>query len=231
VLKVYPDAEALSHAAAALFVEQAQGVPHFSVSLSGGSTPKRVYELLAQPPYRDQVPWDKVHLFWGDERCVPADDPRSNFRMTRLALLDHVPIPPGQVHPIRGDIEPADAAREYEAVVRSFFGGAPPRFDLILLGLGDNGHTASLFPHTPVLHEMTRWVKEVYVDEVGMWRITMTVPLLNQGKLVAFLLAGAGKTTVLREVREGPRDTERLPAQLIAPSGELYWMVDKAAAG
>jgi 6-phosphogluconolactonase len=235
-MQIYPDAEALSRASAQMFADEAKravaAAGRFSVALSGGSTPKRVFELLATPAYRDQVPWDKVHVFWGDERAVPADDPRSNYRMTRLALLDHVPIPKNQVRPIAGDIDPAKSAEQYEATVRVYFGTETPRFDLILLGLGENGHTASLFPHTPVLHEKTRLVKECYVEEVGMYRITMTVPLLNQGKIDAFLVAGANKASVLKEVREGPRDPERLPAQLIAPlPGELRWLVDRAAAG
>lgn len=236
MFQVYPDAEGVSRAAAQMFADEAKRAVtasgRFSVSLSGGSTPKRVFELLATSPYREQVPWDKVHVFWGDERAVPADDPRNNARMARLALLDHVPIPKNQIHPIAGDIDPAKSAEQYEALIRSFFGSEPPRFDLILLGLGENGHTASLFPHTPVLHEKHRLVKEQYVAEVSMNRITMTVPLLNQGKVVAFLVAGSGKAAVLKEVREGPRDPERLPSQLIAPSpGELRWLVDRAAAG
>jgi 6-phosphogluconolactonase len=235
MLQVYPDAEALSRAAAQLFSDEsrrAAGKGGFAVCLSGGSTPKRVYELLAGPPYRDQVPWDKVHVFWGDERCVPPNDPRSNAHMARQALLDHVPIPANQVHPMRGDSDPAEAARQYEVLLHSFFAGQPPRFDLLFLGLGDNGHTASLFPHTPVLHEKNRWAKEQYVAEVDMNRITLTVPILNLAKLTAFLVAGASKAKVLREVREGPPDPERLPAQLIKPAaGDLRWLVDRAAAG
>jgi 6-phosphogluconolactonase len=236
IMQIYPDAESLSRAAAQLFVDEARqagtSAGRFSVNLSGGSTPKRVFELLAASPFREQVPWNKVHVFWGDERMVPPSDPRSNAHMTRLALLDHVAIPARQVHPIAGDIDPAESARQYEALLKSFFAGEAPRFDLTFLGLGENGHTASLFPHTPVLHEKDRWVKEVNVEEVKMWHVTMTAPVLNQGKLVVFLAAGASKVTVLREVREGPRDIERLPAQLIAPSpGELRWMVDRAAAG
>jgi 6-phosphogluconolactonase len=234
--EVYPDAEALAQAAAKLFVDQAKAAiadhGRFSVNLSGGNTPKRVFEVLAGKPYRDQAPWQQIHVFWGDERCVPPDDPRSNYRMTKLALLDHVPIPPAQIHPIAGDIDPAESARQYETLMKSFFAGGPPRFDLIYLGLGENGHTASLFPHTPVLDEKVRWVKEVYVDEVKMWRITMSAPVLNEGKVLAFLVAGGSKAAVLREVREGPYDPKRLPSQLIKPtSGELIWMVDRAAAG
>lgn len=287
MIQVYADAEALSRAAAELFVEQAkQAVAargRFAVSLSGGSTPKRVYELLAGPPFRDQVPWQQVHLFWGDERCVSAADSRSNYHMTRLALIDHVPIPKEQMHPIAGSETPGGAAKQYEAVLKSFFGKATPRFDLVFLGLGENGHTASLFPHTPVLKEKTRWASQVNIMDIlqltstpcephalikelerdfeitlslkpptdlnalanvfvaverelmkkqqVLDRVTMTAPLLNQAALIAFLVAGAGKAEVLHQVIEGPTDPQRLPAQLIKPtSGELRWMLDKAAA-
>lgn len=170
MIQVFPDPEALSAAAADLFVSQANEAAaargRFAASLSGGSTPKRVFELLAQPALRARVPWSQVHLFWGDERCVPPTDPRSNYRMTKLALLDHVPIPPAQVRPIDGTLSPAESATQYEAVLRSFFGSEPPRFDLVFLGLGENGHTASLFPHTPVLNEKSRWVREVNILDV-----------------------------------------------------------------
>lgn len=183
MIEVFADPEALSAAAAELFVRQANNAVaargRFVASLSGGSTPKRVFELLAQPPLRDRVPWPRVHLFWGDERCVSADDPRSNYRMTKLALLDHVPIPPAQVHPIDGSLPPAESARQYESLLKSFFGAAPPRFDLVFLGLGENGHTASLFPHTPVLAEKSRWVREVNILDIDqLTRSTSDMPAL-----------------------------------------------------
>lgn len=233
-LAVYPDLEALSRAAAELFVEQTlqavENCGRVSVALAGGSTPRRTYELLSEPPARNQVPWDRVHVFWGDERCVPADDPRSNSRMARRALLDHVPIPPGQIHPISCDQEPREAAERYEGVVRAYFAERPARFDLVFLGLGANGHTASLFPGTPVLGERRRWAAEVYVAEQDLFRVTLTVPLLNQAVLVAFLVSGAAKAAVLREVLNGPEDSQRLPAQLIRPTnGSVRWLVDRAA--
>ncbi len=233
-LVVYPDLEALSRAAAELFVEQArQAVAsrgRFSVALAGGRTPLRTYEPLAEPPSRDPVPWDRVHVLWGDERCVPADDPRSNARMARRALLDHVPIPPGQMHPISCGQEPRAAAERYEGVLRAFFAEGPPRFDLVFLGLGENGHTASLFPRTPVLEERQRWVAEVFVAEQGLFRVTLTAPLLNQAALVTFLVSGAAKAAVLREVLDGPDDPQRLPAQLIRPTnGSVRWLVDRTA--
>jgi 6-phosphogluconolactonase len=235
MIEIRDDLEALSRAAAELFARQAQEAAaqrgRFSVALSGGNTPKRTYELLAQPPLRDQVPWPQVHVFWGDERCVPPADPRSNYRMARQALLDHVPIPAAQVHRVAGEKPPQQAAADYQLDVQQFFQGAPPRFDLVYLGLGDNGHTASLFPNTPVLQERQRWVAEVYVAEQSMYRVTMTALLLNQAALVAFIVSGAGKAGVLPEVIEGPPDTQRLPAQLIQPApGQLLWLVDRAAA-
>jgi 6-phosphogluconolactonase len=235
MIKVYADLEALSQAAAALVVKQAElavaARGRFSLALSGGNTPKRTYELLARPPLVAQGPWDRMHIFWGDERCVPRDDPRSNARMARQVWLDHVPIPGPQIHPLDCAQAPAAAARQYEEQLREFFAGRPPRLDLVLLGLGENGHTASLFPGTPVLEEKARWAAEVYVAEQDLYRVTLTAPLLNQAAMVAFLVAGDSKAGVLREVLQGPRDVERLPAQLIQPAnGNLLWLADRKAA-
>ncbi len=235
MIKVYPDLEALSQAAAALLVEQAnQAVAargRFCVALSGGGTPRRTYELLAAPPFKEQAPWHGVHIFWGDERCVPLNDPRSNARMAKEAWLDHVPIPESQIHPLDCAQAPAEAARQYEAHLRQFFAGRPPRLDLVFLGLGDNGHTASLFPGTPVLKETERWAAEVYVAEQDLYRVTLTAPFINQAALIAFLVAGEAKAGVLKEVLQGPRDPERLPAQLIQPqNGKLLWLTDLKAA-
>jgi 6-phosphogluconolactonase len=236
MMTVYADLESLSRAAAALVVTQANRAVaargRFSLALAGGNTPRRTYELLAQPPFLDQAPWDRMHVFWGDERCVPLDDPRSNARMARNAWLDHVPIPPNQIHPLNCAPGPAAAARQYEARLREFFAGQPPRLDLVLLGLGHDGHTASLFPATPVLEEKGRWVAEVYLAEPDLPRVTLTAPLINQAAVVAFLVAGRSKAGVLREVRHGPRDPRRLPAQLIQPqNGDLLWLADREAAG
>lgn len=235
MIKIYPDLNALSRAAAAIFVEQAsQAVAargRFSVALSGGTTPQSTYELLAQSPSRDRVDWDKVHVFWGDERFVPLDDPRSNARMARKAWLDQVPLLKDQVHPIDCNKDPAGAAQEYEGLLRQFFAGEPPQLDLVFLGLGENGHTASLFPGTAVPGERQRWTAEVYVAVQNLYRVTLTPPLLNQARLTVFLVAGAGKAGVLREVLQSPRDPTRLPAQLIRPvDGELRWLVEEQAA-
>jgi 6-phosphogluconolactonase len=235
VIRIYPDIEALSRAAAELFAIEARRAEsergRFAVLLAGGETPRRCYELLAEAPVRDRVPWDAVHVFWGDERCVPANDRRSNAAMARRALLDHVPVPEAQIHPISCAGAPREGAAKYEGLLRAFFGGGPPRFDLVFLGLGENGHTASLFPGTAVLEEQERWVAEVHVAEEGLHRVTLTAPAINQAALVAFLAAGEEKAAVLREALEGNTDPRLLPARLIRPvNGELLWLVDRAAA-
>lgn len=235
MIQIFPDAEALMRGAAEMFVERARrAVPvcgRFSVALAGGNTPQRTYELLAGEPYRSGIDWSRVHVFWGDERCVPPVDARSNYRVTRTALLDHVPIPAGNVHRIRGELHPADGARDYETVLAEHFGTEPAQFDLVFLGLGTDGHTASLFPGAPVLREWTRRAAEVYVAELNMWRVTLTATVLNAAAVVAFLVSGADKADVLREVIFGPREPDRLPAQLVQPTAsETRWLVDRAAA-
>ncbi len=232
-LRVYPDAEALSLAAAELFAARAApSTGRFAVALAGGQTPRRTYELLTQAPLRERVPWARLHVFWSDERCVAADDPRSNECMAREALLAHVPIPSAQVHPIACAGDPFAAAGRYEALLRATFAPAAPRFDLVFLGLGDDGHTASLFPGSPALHEKARWAVAARAPGGGPWRVTLTAPLINQAVLVAFLLSGASKAPALRAVLQGPRDPARWPAQLIRPvAGEVLWLVDAAAAG
>jgi 6-phosphogluconolactonase len=235
MIEVYPDPESLSRAAAALLVDQANRAVaargRFSVALSGGNTPRRTYELLAGPPWVDQAPWERVHVFWGDERCVPLTDPRSNARMAKEAWLDRVPIPADQIHPLNCALDPAAAARQYEAQLREFFAGQSPRLDLVLLGLGDDGHTASLFPGTTVLEEKDHWAVAVDVAGQDFHRVTLTAPLINQAAVVAFLVAGPAKAAVLREVLHGPQDPARLPAQLIRPHhGDLLWLADQEAA-
>jgi 6-phosphogluconolactonase len=235
MISVYPDLEALSRAAADLFAGvvacAVAGHGRCAILLAGGETPRRTYELLAEEPLRDQVPWGGLHLFWSDERCVPPDDPRSNARMVQRALLDRVPVPAGQVHPIPGDGDPRQAADEYEELLRRFFAGAAPRFDLVLLGLGDDGHTASLFPDSPVLEERQSWASATRRAGEEIGRITLTPPLINQADLVVFLVAGDDKATVLREVLEDHPDPRSRPARMIMPEqGELRWLVDKAAA-
>lgn len=234
MIRIYNDLEELSQAAAELFMLQSRiaGVVcgRFTVALSGGETPRRMYEILASPPYRKRIHWKEVHVFWSDERCVPEDDPRNNAWMARQTLLDHVPIPPQNIHPIRCSSSPQQAAIQYEQELKEFFSTQNPHFHLVLLGLGGNGHIASLFPHTAVLTETKRWVSEVYVEELGMHRVTFTAPYINHSGQVAFLVSGADKAQVLEDVLEGPYQPNELPAQLIRPAGiHPLWLVDKAA--
>ncbi len=234
-IRIYPGMEELSHAAAQLFVHTARRAldrsGRFAVVLSGGHTPELTYRLLGQEPSRSQVDWQKIHVFWGDERCVSRDDFRNNARMAFHALLDHVPIPPNQVHPVPSEQAPEQAAAHYEMVLREFFQDLPGGFDLVFLGLGDNGHTASLFPHTPILEEQDRWVKEVYLAEQDMYRISLTARLINRAATVAFLVSGKNKSGVLRQVLLEPPQPQELPAQLIHPlDGEMVWFVDRDAA-
>jgi 6-phosphogluconolactonase len=235
MIKVFADLQALSHAAACLFADEAaraiEARGRFSVLLAGGETPRRAYEILARQPLCDMVPWTQIHFFWGDERYVPADDPRSNVRMARQALLDHVPVPAANIHPIPCRSSPRESAVEYENTLAAFFSTGPPRFDLAFLGLGENGHTASLFPGTSAVAERERWVTEVYVAEQDLYRITLTVPLFNRAALVAFIVAGGGKAPILRQVLEGALEPYRIPAQLIKPvNGTLLWLVEREAA-
>jgi 6-phosphogluconolactonase len=234
MIRTLSDPQALYRAAAELFVRQAQlsisRRQRFAVALSGGQTPRRLYELLAGSPFRDGVAWEKVHIFWGDERCVPADDPRSNARMAREAILDHVPVPPDQVHPIVCHKNPAQSARQYGDLLRDFFGGGPPAFDLILLGLGEDGHTASLFPQAQILKDQAAWTASVYLEAQGMHRVTLMPAVINQARLVVFLVVGDAKASILKKVLIDPADPLRLPAQLVRPRpGDLVWLTDQAA--
>lgn len=237
---VEPDAAALAGRAAQYFTEMAgEAVAEGGrarIAISGGSTPKAVFELLADPnqPWRSRMPWDCLDLYWVDERCVPPDHPDSNYRMTREALLDQVQLGPRQIHRIEGELKPEIAADRYESELRNSFrleGAERPRFDLVALGMGSDGHTASLFPYTAALHEMNRLVAANRVSQLDTWRITLTWPVIDHASSVFFLVAGADKAAILKEVLAGPRDPERLPSQLIWPaSGILTLFLDKAAA-
>jgi len=203
----------------------------FAIALAGGHTPARMYSLWANDKYREQTPWEHVHLFWGDERYVAADDPLSNYRMTRETLIAHVPIPPGNVHPMPTNFtRPEDAAEAYEIELRKFFGKAPPAFDLQLLGLGPEGHTASLFPDSAALEEKKRWVAAVQAPAKPSTRLTLTPAVLDRGTNTFFLVAGIDKREILsalrRETDTGP---SQYPAARIRPSGRVLWFVDKAA--
>ncbi|MBI4380088.1 MAG: 6-phosphogluconolactonase [candidate division NC10 bacterium] len=239
-LLVVADQTALAKEAAERCARMAQETVaragRFTIALSGGSTPKLLYSLLAAEPYSTRLPWQQTHVFWGDERAVPPADPDSNFGMAKATLLDRVPIPADRAHRIEAERPDLNVtAREYEAEIASVFAvpptGDPPSFDLILLGLGPDGHTASLFPHTEALRETGRWVVRNHVPTLKTDRVTLTAPILNRAATVLFLVAGAEKASALQAVLEGPSDPERLPAQLIRPtSGRLMWLVDKAAA-
>jgi 6-phosphogluconolactonase len=203
----------------------------FVIALSGGSTPERLFKLLAKPPYLNQIPWDKTFVFWGDERFVPSDDQRNNSNRAKSLLLNHVPIPAINIHPIPVDLKPEESAKEYEKTIKKLFDKESPCFDLIFLGLGEDGHTASLFPGTDVVFENKKLVKEVYVEEQSMYRITMTPALINQAHNIVFLVEGEKKAKILKTILTEPRQTNKFPAQIIQPEkGNLYWFLDKKAA-
>jgi 6-phosphogluconolactonase len=238
---MFRTSQALVQAAAERFVSSAAAAlrasGRFAVALSGGSTPTSLYALLAKHAYATRIDWSRVQVFWGDERCVPPASLMSNYRMAREALLDHVPVPHENVHRIRGEDAAAAAAAAYERELRDVFRtpqGAPMprgRFDLVLLGLGGDGHTASLFPGQAAVSETERWVVAEYVPKVSMWRVTLTPVLINAAAEVVFLVSGREKAATLRRVLDGPYQPGALPAQAIAPrGGQLRWLVDAAAA-
>lgn len=235
---VYAQAEALAQAAAALFHEVTTTAAKTRnlayLALSGGSTPVRMGEILVAPPYRETVPWSAIEFFWGDERWVPASDAASNYGTAKQTLLDHVAVDLSRVNPAPVDAaDPQIAAQMYSAQLKTVFGTVAdiPRFDLVLLGMGDDGHTASLFPGTPAIHETEALVVANYVPKLETYRITMTPPLLNAAREVVFLVSGAGKAEMLASVLTGPKRVDELPSQIIAPEhGRLRWFVDEAAA-
>jgi 6-phosphogluconolactonase len=237
---VEPDSAALAWRAALHLVELAEEAVaargRVRLAISGGSTPKATFELLANPdqPFVTRMPWHALELFFVDERTVPPDHPESNYRMTREAMLDKVGLQPEQVHRIQGELEPEVAAAEYEYDLRKTFrleGAEAPRFDIVTLGMGPDGHTASLFPHTEAIHEIGRLVVANQVPQKDTWRVTLTWPVINHAREVFFLIAGDDKAQPLKEVFLGPKDVERLPSQLIWPaSGILTLILDKAAA-
>jgi 6-phosphogluconolactonase len=238
--RVVPDAPALYHAAAQEFLERAQEAVRargrFMVALSGGSTPRALYCLLADDAaFAGVMPWDKIHFFWGDERHVSPDHGDSNFHMAREALLGKVPVAPANIHRINGENpDAATAASDYEQDLRHSFGISShevPRFDLILLGLGADGHTASLFPGTTALHEESHLVVSNRVEKLKTDRITFTARLINRAAAVLMLVSGQDKAHTLNAVLRGPYEPERLPAQLVMPhDGALIWLVDQSAA-
>lgn len=230
-VEIAPDAEALARRAAAHLAARAAASAggRFSLALAGGSTPRRTYQLLAEPPHRQAVPWDRVEVFFGDERCVPPDDPGSNHRMAREALLGRVPIPASRIHRIRGeDPDPEAEAARYQEELRAVLGPAA-RLDLVLLGMGSDGHVASLFPGDQALEERSRLVRAVVAPAPPPRRITLTLPALEAAAEVAFLVAGADKAERVADVLLG-RDPA-LPAARVRPAGGALWLLDAAAAG
>jgi len=203
----------------------------FTVALSGGNTPRAAYELLGGDPLRTELSWSDVFIYFGDERCVPPTDEQSNYRMASKAFLENVGIPPANVNRIRGEIDPAQAANEYASVLRAALGNAP-QLDLVLLGLGPDGHTASLFPGSPPESDDAALVRAVYADSQAMWRVTVTPEVINRARTVVFAVEGVDKAQIFSEVYEGPVDMVKYPAQVVAPaSRRLIWMVDELAAG
>lgn len=235
IIKTLPDPQSLARATAIHFVECAQEAisehGYFAVALAGGSTPRAAYETLATVEFAPNILWEKVHVFWGDERCVAPNHEDSNYRMAFEALLRHSPIPVKQIYRMEGELDPKEAAQVYEERLRAFFGQKSPRFDLILLGLGQDGHTASLFPGSKALEEKKHWVAANYVRRLSSWRLTLTAPLINHAANVTFLVSGEGKAKILRRVLAGRFEPGEIPAQMIRPDhGQLRWLMDAGAA-
>lgn len=243
----YKDGEALSQAAAKWIADRIAATlktsDRFTIALSGGSTPKRLHQILAASPYslrgdqagsagsgEEQIDWSKLHVFWGDERAVPFEDDRNNAKMAYDTLLNFVPVPASQIHVMRTDIPAEESASEYEQLLHQYFDKTPFSFDLVLLGMGDDGHTLSLFPGMPIVHEEKAWAKSFWLPAQDMSRITITKTITNKSAAVAFLTAGAAKAHALKEVLEGAYNPDKYPSQEIKPAGELHWFVDEAAA-
>ena len=235
IIKTYPDAETLTREAAIHFIECANEAiterNYFAVALAGGSTPKALYKTLATVELVPRVDWEKVHVFWGDERCVAPNHEDSNYRMAFDVMLRHLPIPVKQIYRMEGELEPKEAAKAYEDRLKGFFSKNTPRFDLVLLGLGEDTHTASLFPGTKALSEMKKWVTANYVRKLSAWRLTLTAWTINQAANVTFLVSGGSKAEALQRVLAGRFTPEEVPAQMIRPErGQLRWLMDRAAA-
>jgi 6-phosphogluconolactonase len=234
-IEIFADVELLYEAAASRIIALAKNAAalrkRFVISLSGGKTPEQLFKLLVDSPFSERMPWKNTFIFWGDERCVPLDNERNNAHQAKVVLLNKVPIPFNNIHRIPVNLPPVQAAQVYQQMLQVFFGDKDYCFDLILLGLGENGHTASLFPNTPVLNATEAEIQEVYIVEEKMFRITMTAPLINQAKHILFLVTGEKKATVLKTIIKGAYDPHQYPAQLIKPiDGDLHWFVDTAAA-
>lgn len=236
-IRIHPDAEALARAAAAEVLSTArrriEAGGSFHIALAGGRTPRRLYRLLADPEFGGRTDWTRWRIYFGDERCVPPDHPESNYRMAREALLDHVPVPADRIHPMVADPDdPQAAARAYEDLLRRELPeeDAGPVLDLALLGLGEDGHTASLFPETPVLEERNRLVAAVYVPKLAAWRVSMTLPMLERARRIVFLVCGEAKAPVVGDIARGT-GAPVYPVQRLSPQGTVVWYLDRSAAG
>jgi 6-phosphogluconolactonase len=237
-VRVYPTRSAAAHAVAAQFAATAEKAitarGRFSAVLAGGNTPRDVYRLLASDEYAPMVGWQKTQVFWGDERAVSLNDPENNAHMARETLLNYVPIPIENIHRIQTQLPPQEAADEYERTLRAYFttrGMREPRFDFMLLGMGAEGHIASLFPHAPALTERERWVVATYVEPKQSWRITLTPVALNAASKIIFLVIGEEKAQALKQALSEPKRPDDFPAQIInPPQGQVLWIVDRAAA-
>jgi len=232
---VISEKEEWVNTAAALFIDRAAANiadhGYFSVALAGGGTPAPLFAALASPENRDRVQWEKIHLFWGDERHVPANDSQSNYRLVKEDLLDAVPIPDANIHRVRTEMDVRLAAFAYEEDLRQFFHGDWPRFDLVLLGMGEDGHTASLFPHSAALNEGHRWFVANYAAEKESWRLTLTLSAINAARLVVVLVRGESKAERLRAVFTTPKEPWEMPIQAVDPiNGEMIWLMDREAA-
>jgi 6-phosphogluconolactonase len=236
--EVFKDTDLLSKALAewitSLVEETLTRKERFSLVLSGGNTPRKLNLLLASSPYRERINWKKIHVFWGDERAVPFEDERNNAGMAFDTLLDKVDIPRNQIHIMDTSLAPEKAAAEYERVLQEYFGTTllpVQTFDLVLLGMGDDGHTLSLFPGTPVIHEEKSWVTSFYLEAQHMYRITLTKNIVNHADHIVFMISGTEKAHALREVLGAEKNPDRYPSQVIIPTqGELHFFMDEAAA-
>lgn len=235
-LHTHKDPTSLSHALAEWITHTIettlQTQDRFTWVVTGGNSPKLLYELLSTAPYKERIDWNKLHIFWGDERAVPFTDSRNNARMTFEQLLNRVPVVKDQVQVMKTDgITPEASAAAYEQLLHQYFPAEGATFDLVLNGMGDDGHTLSLFPHTAVIHETKAWVAAYYLAPQEMYRITLTAPVVNRARKVAFLTFGSNKAHALQQVLKGERNVDQYPSQIIQPaSGELHWFVDEAAA-